>query len=504
MRIEFNGAAGCVTGSCHLLKVRDKNILLDCGMYQGRDEHDRGNESFFFNPKDIDFVILSHAHIDHSGRIPLLYKQGFKGTVVCTEGTLDLCNVMLGDSGHIQEFEIEWKNRKRVRQGLPLLEPLYTSKIAQVSMYLFKGYPYDQWIELFDGFKIRFRDAGHLLGSAITEILITEDNKQTKIVYTGDLGNKHIPILKDPTVIDYADYVLMETTYGNRLHGNLSSELKDFVKIIKDTFKKGGNVIIPSFAVGRTQEILYTLNKYVENNILTNVPVYVDSPLASEATAIFSKHHRYYDAEATELLQSGDNPLCFKGLTFTKSPQESMKLNKIQSGAIIIAASGMCEAGRIKHHLKHNLWRRECSIVFVGYQAEGTLGRSIIEGAKKVKIFGEEIAVNAKIYNMHGLSGHADQNGLAEWLENLKTKPEKVILVHGDDNAQKAFNELLEINGYSSFIAKPGDSFIPGKLPQKFSLVRNKIISIVNSVEDLDAMDRTLLLEQIRDAIKNI
>ncbi|MCT8977329.1 MBL fold metallo-hydrolase [Clostridium sp. CX1] len=504
MKIEFNGAAGCVTGSCHLLKVKGKNILLDCGMYQGKDEHDRGNESFFFNPKDIDFVILSHAHIDHSGRIPLLYKQGFKGTVLCTEGTLDLCNVMLADSGHIQEFEMEWKNRKRIRQGLPLLEPLYTSKIAQVSMYLFKGYPYDQWVEPFDGFKIRFRDAGHLLGSAIIEMLISEDNKQTKIVYTGDLGNKHIPILKDPTIIDYADYVIMETTYGNRLHGNLSSELKDFADIIKGTFRKGGNVIIPSFAVGRTQEVLYALNNYIENNMLPNVSVYVDSPLASESTAIFAKHHKYYDDEATKLLNSGDDPLWFNGLTFTKSAEESMKLNKIQKGAIIISASGMCEAGRIKHHLKHNLWRKECSIVFVGYQAEGTLGRNIIEGAKKVRIFGEEIAVNAKIYNMHGLSGHADQNGLIDWLEGLRAKPEKVILVHGDNNAQQGFKELLELNGYSTFIAKPGDSFIPGKLPQKFSLVRNKIVSIVNSVEDLDAMDKNLLLDQIRDAIKDI
>jgi len=504
LKIEFNGAAGCVTGSCHLLKVKGKNILLDCGMYQGKDEHERGNETFPFNPKDIDFVILSHAHIDHSGRIPLLYKQGFKGTVLCTDGTLDLCNVMLADSGHILEFEVEWKNRKRLRQGLPLLEPLYTSKLAQVAMYLFKGYPYDQWIEVFDGFKIKFRDAGHLLGSSIIEMIITEDSKQIKLVYTGDLGNKHIPILKDPTVIDYADYVIMETTYGNRLHGNLSTELQDFAKIIKDTFRKGGNVIIPSFAVGRTQEILYTLNKYVESNILKGASVYVDSPLASESTAIFSKYHKYYDEEATKFLNSGDDPLSFKGLTFTNSAEESMKLNKVQSGSIIISASGMCEAGRIKHHLKHNLWRKECSIVFVGYQADGTLGRSILEGTKKVKIFSEEIAVNAKIYNMHGLSGHADQNGLVDWLKSFKAKPEKVILVHGDDTAQKDFNELLQLNGYSTFIAKPGDSFAPGQLPQKFSLVRNKIISLVNSIEDPDSMDKNLLLEQIKDAIKNI
>lgn len=504
MKIEFYGAAGCVTGSCHLLEIGDTKILLDCGMYQGKDERERGNETFNFNPKDIDFVILSHAHIDHSGRIPLLYKQGFKGTVLCTEGTSDLCSVMLPDSGHILEFESEWKNRKRTRQGLPLLEPLYTSKIAQVAMYLFKGYPYDQWIEIFDGLKIRFRDAGHLLGSAIIELLISEDNKDTKLVYTGDLGNKDIPILKDPTIIDYADYIIMESTYGNRVHTELSSELQDMAKIIKDTFERGGNVVIPSFAVGRTQEVLYILNKYVEGNLLKKAPVYVDSPLASESTKIFSKYHNYYDEEATKILNSGDDPLSFEGLTFTKSAEESMKINKIQSGSIIISASGMCDAGRIKHHLKHNLWRKESSIVFVGYQAEGTLGRHLVDGTKQVKIFGEEIAVNAQIYNLHGLSGHADQNGLIEWVEHLKAKPEKILLVHGDSVAQETFNKLLESKGYSTLITKPGDTFVPGISHEKSSLVRNKIISVINSIEDLDTVDKNLLLQQIRDAIIDI
>ncbi|WPC40352.1 MBL fold metallo-hydrolase [Clostridium sp. JS66] len=504
MKIEFYGASGCVTGSSHFLKVKDKNILLDCGMYQGKDEKERGNETFNFNPKDVDYVILSHSHIDHSGRIPLLYKQGFKGDVICTEGTKDLCSVMLSDSGHILESEVEWKNRKRARQGLPPLEPLYTEKIANVAMYLFNGYPYDQWIELFDGFKIRFRDAGHLLGSAIIEMLIEDNKKQIKLVYTGDLGNKNIPILKDPTIIDYADYLIMETTYGNRLHTSISSELTDLAKIIKSTFKRGGNVIIPSFAVGRTQEVLYTLNNYVENNILKGVSVYVDSPLASESTAIFSRYHKYYDEEAQEILSKGSDPLSFPGLTFTKSPEESAKLNKVQSGAIIISASGMCEAGRIKHHLKHNLWRKESSIIFVGYQAEGTLGRSIVDGAKKVKLFGEEVVVNAKIYNLHGLSGHADRDGLVEWLEALKAKPEKVILVHGDTEAQESFNELLLSKGYSTYIAKPGDTFSPELAPEKFSVVRNRILSVINSIEDLDSIDKELLIEKIREEIKGI
>lgn len=508
MKIEFYGAAGCVTGSCHLLKIKDKNILLDCGMYQGKDGKERGNETFNFNPKDIDYVILSHAHIDHSGRLPLLYKNGFKGQIICTEGTRDLCSVMLPDSGHILESEVEWKNRKRIRQGLSQLEePLYTSKIAEVTMYLFNGYPYDQWIELFDGLKVRFRDAGHLLGSAIVELLVSEDvnnKKQIKLVYTGDLGNKNLPLLKDPTTIDYADYVIMETTYGDRLHTDLSSELNELGRIIKETLKRGGNVIIPSFAVGRTQEVLYTLNKCVEGNVLKGVSVYVDSPLASESTSIFSRYHKYYDEEAKKLLNQGDDPLSFEGLTFTKSPEESARLNKIQKGAVIISASGMCEAGRIKHHLKHNLWRKECSVIFVGYQAEGTLGRSIVDGVRKVKIFGEEIAVNAQIHNFHGLSGHADKNGLMEWLESFKAKPEKVMLVHGENNAQQNFNEILQLKGYSTFIAKPGDTYIPGIVPQKFSIVRNKILSILDSVEDLDSIDKDVLLEQIRSSIKGI
>lgn len=502
MKIDFYGAAGCVTGSCHFLKIKNKNILLDCGMYQGKDEREKGNETFNFNPKEIDYILLSHAHIDHSGRIPLLYKQGFKGDIICTEGTLDLCNVMLPDSGHILESEVEWKNRKRIRQGLQEIEPLYTAKIAKLSMYLFKGYPYDQWIELFDGFKIRFRDAGHLLGSSIIELLINEDGENIKLVYTGDLGNRDVPILKDPTAIDYADYVIMETTYGNRIHSSLSAELEDLSKIIKETFKRGGNVVIPSFAVGRTQEVLYSLNKYLSDNVLKDITVYVDSPLAAESTAIFSKHKKYYDEEAQQLLANGDDPLDFNGLTFTKSPEESVRLNKIQSGAIIISASGMCEAGRIKHHLKHNLWRKESSIVFVGYQAEGTLGRSILDGAKKVKIFGEEIVVNAKIYNLQGLSGHADKNGLMYWLESFKTKPAKVILVHGDKDSQESFNELLKSKEYSTLIAKAGDSFSPGMTAQNFSIVRNKILSILNAIEDLDSFDKDELIKKITNEIK--
>ncbi|WP_027623189.1 MBL fold metallo-hydrolase RNA specificity domain-containing protein [Clostridium lundense] len=501
MKIEFYGAAGCVTGSSHLLKIKDKKILLDCGLYQGKDEKERGNDTFNFNPKDIDYVILSHAHIDHSGRIPLLYKQGFKGNIICTEGTKELCSIMLEDSGHIQEMEIEWLNRKRMRMGQPLIEPLYTAKIAQLSSYLFQGYPYNQWIEIFDGFKVRFRDAGHLLGSSIVEMIITEDEKETKLVFSGDLGNKGIPILNDPTFIDDADYLIMETTYGNKLHENISNNLKELVNIIKSTFKKGGNVVIPSFAVGRTQEVLYALNKYIESDILKNIKVFVDSPLASETTTIYNKFTKYYDKEATTLVESGDNPLEFDGLTFTKSPEESLKINKIKSGAIIISASGMCEAGRIKHHLKHNLWRKESSIVFVGYQAEGTLGRAILNGVKKVKIFGEEIAVNATIYNLQGLSGHADREGLITWLDSFKNKPKAVLLVHGEEESQNSFKELLDNKGYNSFIMKSGDTFIPGSEVKERSEVKEKIMALLDSLKDIDKMDKDLLLAKIKESI---
>lgn len=499
MNIDFYGAAGCVTGSSHLLKVKGKNILLDCGLYQGKDEHERGNDTFNFNPRSIDYLILSHAHIDHSGRIPLLYKQGFKGKVICTEGTRDLCHPMLIDSGHIHEMEVDWKNRKRLREGLEPIEPLYTAKIAEISLYLFEGYPYDQWIEVFDGLKVRFRDAGHLLGSAIVELIISEDGKEIKLVFSGDLGNAKVPILRDPATIEEADYLIMETTYGDRLHESISSEMKELAKIINDTFKAGGNVIIPSFAVGRTQEVLYTLNNYIEEDMIKGIRVYVDSPLAIESTSIYEKYTKYYDDEAKELLHQGDKPLSFEGLTFVSSAEESAKLNKIQSGAVIISASGMCEAGRIRHHLKHNLWRKECSIVFVGYQAEGTLGRAIVDGSKKVRIFGDEIAVNSKIYNFQGLSGHADRKGLLEWIEAFKFKPKEILLVHGDTAAQKSFQSLLTERGYKSSIMTFGGTFVPKE--ENFSIVSDRIIKLLNSLENVDSMEKEVLLEKIKEVL---
>ncbi|ERI90886.1 metallo-beta-lactamase domain protein [Clostridiales bacterium oral taxon 876 str. F0540] len=504
MKLQFLGAAGCVTGSCHLLKINDKKVLLDCGLYQGKDEKEKGNENFEFNPKEIDYVILSHAHIDHSGRIPLLYKRGFKGEVICTEATRDLCSVMLPDSGHIMEMEVEWKNRKRIRQGLEPVEPLYTAKLAELSIYLFRSCTYNKWIEIFEGLKVRFRDAGHLLGSSIIELKIKEkDKNEVKIVFSGDLGNKNLPIIKDPTYIDYADYVIMETTYGNRIHEKIENEFEQLVKIIKSTFKRGGNVIIPSFAVGRTQEVLYALNKYVENTQLKGIDVYVDSPLAYASTKIFEKYSETYDEEAKKLIERGNNPLYFDGLKFSESPEESAKINKIQSGALVISASGMCEAGRIKHHLKHNLWRKECSIVFVGYQAEGTLGRAILDGAKKVRIFGEEIAVNAEIHALQGLSGHADQNGLLDWLKGFKSTPKEILLIHGDDEARKEFKKLAEENEFKCRIMKSGEKYSINDTESKVIENRKeKIIKLIDTLDDIDEMDKDLLLYKIKKALE--
>lgn len=460
MELQFLGAAQCVTGSCHILRLRDKTILLDCGLYQGKDGDQGKNENFGFNPEDIDLLILSHAHIDHSGRIPFLYKQGFKGDVICSKATMELCQVMLPDSGHIQEMEAQWKNKKNKRKGLIQEEPLYTSKIAEECIKLFKSYDYNEEIKPFDGLTIVLKDAGHLLGSAIMELEMEEkEGELVKLVYSGDLGNFNIPLINDPTLIDTADYVIMETTYGDKVHSKFEDVLKELANIIKETLDKGGNVIIPSFAVGRTQEVIYALNMYIEEEAIKNCSVYVDSPLAEKATRIFERNTEYFDADAKEYQKNDSNVLDFKGLIFTKSAEESMKLNEMDKGIVIISSSGMCDAGRIKHHLKHNLWKSKNAVVFVGYQAEGTLGRRILDGNKMVKIFGEDISVAAKIYNLQGLSGHADRNGLINFLENIRVKPKKIFLVHGDVDSQKCFKELLNSKQYDSVIVKSMEKY---------------------------------------------
>jgi len=452
MKIRFLGAVQGVTGSSHLIQVEDKKILLDCGMYQGRDE-DLNLEEFEVNPAEIDYLLLSHSHIDHSGRIPLLVKNGFKGKIYCSKPTYDLCQIMLMDSAHIQESEAEWKNVKARRSGRKLTEPMYTQEDASESFQYFMPVLYNQIISIDENITIKFSDAGHILGSSIIEMWIKDENDIVKLVYSGDLGMQEKALLKDPTIIESADYLIMESTYGNRVHENMEQRAETLINIILRTVKRRGTVVIPAFAVGRTQEIIYELNKYYDNHLdkagiveedFRKYSVYIDSPLATKATEIFKQNSNVFDDEAREHILKGDNPLEFENLHFTQSAEESKMLNFSNEPKIIISASGMCDAGRIKHHLKHNLWKKESSIVFVGYQAEGTLGRRIIDGEKEVKLFGEPIQIKAEIYNVEGFSGHADKIGLMNWLKGFKEKPKKVFIVHGEAEAKIAFAKEVE------------------------------------------------------------
>ena len=452
MKISFLGATKIVTGSNFLIETRNCKFLIDCGMFQGSKSINRMNyQPFSFNPNEIDFIILSHAHIDHSGRIPKLIKEGFKGSIYSTKATADLCSIMLPDSGHIQEIENEWDNRKRRRSGEKLREPLYTMKEAEESLRYFKPVLYDQKIALHEEVTLRFRDAGHILGSSIIELWIKEEKgKETKLVFSGDLGRRNRPILRDPYLIDEADYLIMESTYGNRLHPPSEDDTRELISIINTTLKRGGNVVIPSFAVERAQDIIYELNKYYSEYIKTedqdflSVPVYVDSPLTVSATEIFLRNPDCFDEDTLKLINIGNNPLDFRNLKFTRTTEESKQINFSKESKVIISASGMCTAGRIKHHLKHNLWRKESSIVFVGYQAQGTLGRRIKEGEKVVKIFGEEIQVNAEIYSLEGFSGHADREGIIQWIKSFKNKPQKIFVVHGEEEATKEISRKIE------------------------------------------------------------
>lgn len=458
MNITFYGAARTVTGSCQLVEAHGKKFLVDCGMFQGKlTEQMLNYENFPFNLNEIDFVILTHAHIDHSGRIPKLYKLGYKGKIYATKATIDLCSIMLPDSGHIQEKEIEWVNRKRRRAGKKDSHPMYTSQDGLDSMKLFEAVDYNETIVIDENISFKLRDAGHMLGSAIVLLDIKEDDEVKRLVFTGDLGNTDMPILKDPVYIDRADYLVIESTYGNRLHGEIKDQSAEFIDIILKTFERGGNLIIPSFAVGRTQELLYEINKYIDlpgvKEKLKKIPVYVDSPLAVNATKIFESNPEFYDEEALRYLIKGDNPLDFESLKFVVSSDESKALNEDPRPKIIISASGMCDVGRIKHHLKHNLYRPESTILFVGFQAEGTLGKRILSGEKLVKIFGEEIAVNAEIRYLDAFSGHADKVGLLDWIEQIKQKPKNIFLVHGEYSGQQIFrSEILNRFGINSVI----------------------------------------------------
>ncbi|MBQ6636426.1 MAG: MBL fold metallo-hydrolase [Lachnospiraceae bacterium] len=477
MELQFIGADHEVTGSCHYIQTGSKNILIDCGMRQGSITYE--NVTLPVSASKIDFVIVTHAHIDHTGMLPKLYKEGFRGQVVATEATADLCDIMLRDSAHIQTMEAEWKNKKGVRNGSEgSVEPIYTMEDAMNLIRLIAPYSYNKIYTLCDGVRFRFTDIGHLLGSASVEIWLTEGRTEKKIVFSGDIGNKDQPLLKDPIKTDEADYVVMESTYGDREHelerGDPIEELAD---ILRDTFARGGNVVIPSFAVGRTQVMLYYLRHIKQNNLLPeykNFPVYVDSPLAASATEIFVENEEIcYDDEALALLHQGINPITFPGLQLTIAAEESKAILEDYNPKVIISASGMCDAGRIKHHLKHNLWRPECTILFVGYQSAGTPGRRILDGAEEIKIFGEEVAVRAKIESMKSLSGHADRTGLLDWIDGFKTKPRQVFVVHGDDKVTTEFAELLNDRGYTAMAPFSGT---------RYDLATGKFIEITKGV----------------------
>lgn len=449
MELMFIGADHEVTGSCHYLRVGEKNILVDYGMEQGIQAFE--NCELPVDAALIDYVFLTHAHIDHSGMLPYLYARGFRGQILATKATVDLCSIMLRDCAHIQMQEAEWKNRKAKRSAQnALVEPVYTMEDADGTIRRLVPCEYNHTIEVCEGVKIRFTDVGHLLGSSSIEVWATEGEITRKMVFSGDIGNLDQPLIKDPKYTEEADFVVMESTYGDRLHG---AEKPDYIgeltKILQDTFDKGGNVVIPSFAVGRTQEMLYFLRQIKAEGLVKgheNFPVYVDSPLAVEATGIFQQNEmECFDEEAMDLIWQGINPITFPGLQLAITSDESKAINFENTPKVIISASGMCEAGRIRHHLKHNLWRPECTILFVGYQAVGTLGRAIVEGAEEVKLFGEPIQIRARIEKLAGMSGHADKNGLIKWVEAFKEKPKKVFVVHGEDSVCKLFTECLKI-----------------------------------------------------------
>ena len=489
MKITFIGATHEVTGSCYYLEAAGHKFLVDCGMEQGPDYYENAEIPVALG--EIEFVLLTHAHIDHSGNLPAIYAKGFRGPVYATDATSHLCDIMLRDSAHIQMFEAEWRNRKGRRQGKPEFVPAYTMEDAMGVIRNFVGCPYNKMITPAEGISARFIDAGHLLGSASIELTVREEDTEKKIVFSGDIGNTCQPLIKDPEYLHHADYVVMESTYGDRSHGEKPDYVKLLSEIIQETFDRGGNLVIPSFAVGRTQEMLYFIRQIKADGLVyghDGFKVYVDSPLANEATTIFSEHqYDCFDEEAMELIKKGINPISFPGLKISVTSDDSKSINYDEEPKVIISASGMCDAGRIKHHLKHNLWRPECTICFVGYQAVGTLGRKLIEGAQSVKLFGENITVNAKIEVLRGISGHADMNGLLDWLAGFEKVPDRVMVVHGEDTVTDHFAALVEEQfGCPAFAPYSGGSVdlatneiitIGQKIPKKAEEKPNKIKS---------------------------
>ena len=508
MKLSFFGADQCVTGSCHCLEVNGKKILVDCGLQQGRDEV--SNAEFPFAAGSVDYVLITHAHIDHSGRVPMLIKQGFRGQILTTRLTADLMDIMLLDSAHIQESDAEWKNRKAARSGAPHVEPLYTIEdAAQVREYM-TTCEYGQKVELCEGVTVEFIDAGHLLGSASILVDATEGGVTKRLVFSGDIGNVDQPIIRDPSPVTGADYVVMESTYGDRNHTEVWSYTDDLARIIDETIGRGGNVVIPSFAVGRTQELLYFIREIKDKGLVKSNPdfaVYIDSPLAKKATSIFTGDLRgYLDEEALELVKDGTHMFTFTNLRMTETSEESKALNLDPTPKVIISASGMCDAGRIRHHLKHNLWRPDSTIVFVGFQGEGTLGRALLDGAKSVKLFGEEIAVRAEIVNFQGLSSHADRDHLLGWIQNVKApKPQHVFVVHGDREVAPYFAQSIESLGFTAHAPQYTEVYdlIADTQLEKGYLPERKTKSTATGIRTSSAYERLVAVGQmVMEAIK--
>jgi metallo-beta-lactamase family protein len=458
MKITFCGAAKIVTGSCYLLESGNKKILVDCGMFQGPKEITRRNYlPFMFDPKKISHVLLTHAHIDHSGLIPKLYRKGFRGKVICTSPTKDLCQIMLEDSAYINEKDTEDENRRRKREGREPREPLFTMGDAKKSIKLFSPTPYGRKVKVAKGITARFRDAGHIIGSSIIEVFVEEKGKTIKLVFSGDLGQWNAPIVRDPTFIKDADYVFIESTYGDTSRESFRGKEKALYTAITKTYRKGGKLMIPSFAVERTQELLYFIHLLIKKGKFPKEKVFLDSPLAIKATDIFRKHGAFYDEETK---RSFATPFTFARLENLVSTRDSIKLNSYNEPCIIIAGSGMCTGGRIRHHLKHHLWSPENTLLFVGYQAEGTLGRRILDGAEFVHMMGTRIAVKADIGHIEGFSAHADAEELLTWADGFEQKPKKMFVVHGEVGASIALFKRLKSRGHNPYIPKIGETII--------------------------------------------
>jgi metallo-beta-lactamase family protein len=444
MRVHFLGATRTVTGSAFLLEKGPLKWLVDCGMFQGGKEIERRNRNIRpYRPKELNVVLLTHAHIDHSGLIPKLVRGGFRGKILCTQATFDLCDIMLRDSAHIQEMEAEWQNRKNRRSAKEVGEPLYTVKDAEESLRYFQTVRYDEIFAVGEGVRVRFRDAGHILGSAIIEVWVEENGEEKKLVFSGDLGQTHRPLVRDPSTIEEADTLWLESTYGDRVHKSREETEQELLRIIQDAIDHQSKVIIPAFAVDRTQSVIYTLGGFIRENLIPPIPIYIDSPLAISATEIFKKNSDCFDEETRSILLGGENPLELPQIIYARTTEESKAINEDSRPGIIVSASGMLDSGRIKHHLKHHLWRPESHIVIIGYQAEGTLGRRIIEGAKTVRLFGEDIAVQAQIHTLGGFSAHADQRGLLEWLSHFRNPHLEVFVIHGGETVSLEFARLV-------------------------------------------------------------